>query len=609
MHPFKNISLQQLWLGALHTFLRFPMVLLSAIAGTATIISLIEWGNTLKAYEQSLIKLIFVSSVGLVLFFTLELLVQRYKLHLRGRVLTWAGGLLFLVLYFFLLPAELEAKQLLRHLALLLALHLISSYAMFLNHREENAFWQFNKALFLRVLTSALYSAVLFIGLVVAIVALDQLFSIKVSEKIYGQLWVAMVGVFNTWFFLAGVPLSVRQLEQTHDYPKGLKVFTQFVLLPLVTVYLLILYAYLIKIVVEGEWPQGWVSVLVLGFSIAGILSLLLIHPIRNEAGNAWMRTFSKWFYRALFPLIILLALAIWRRVSEYGITEQRYVVLALAVWLLATVLYFLLSRNKNIKFIPITLSIIAMLAAFGPLNMFVVSEWSQVYRLRNLLQEHGVFEHGKVRQADKPVSPEAVAEISSIVDYLVQTHGLERLEDWFEADLEAIMVKATADTENKWVIRSAMRDEVMKLMGLQYSPNKSEPTSRYFNFVMNGYTYEAQGEVYSLSGYDYVAELSFNTDKSKHAIKLDKTPLLVSLEKEVLFFQLENETLRLELLPLLEKFNKQSGNIRTRTELTHFVKGRQARLQVVLQGMSGNQKGRQFEVTDAELLLFVKLL
>ncbi len=609
MHPFKNISLQRLWLGTIHTFVRFPMVLFSALVGTTTIIALIEWGNKLKVYEQSLMKLIFVSSVGLILFFTLELLVQRYKLHLRGRVMTWVGGLLFLVLYFFLLPAEIAAKQVLRHLALLLALHLISSYAMFFNNREENAFWQFNKALFLRVLTSALYSAVLFVGLVIALVALNQLFSIKINEKIYGQLWVAMVGVFNTWFFLAGVPLSVRQLEQTHDYPKGLKVFTQFVLLPLVTVYLLILYAYLIKIVVEWEWPQGWVSLLVLGFSIAGILSLLLIHPIRNEAGNAWMRTFSKWFYRALFPLIILLALAIWRRVSEYGITEQRYVVLALAVWLLATVLYFLVSRNKNIKFIPITLSIIALLAAFGPVNMFVVSEWSQVYRLRNLLQEHGLFENGKVVKSDQPVSTEAVAEISSIVDYLVQSHGLVKLDEWFEADLEAVVAQATADTENSWMIRSAMRDEVMKLMGLQYSPHKSEPTNRYFNFVMNGYTYDAQGEVYSLSGYDYVAALSFKTDTYKHALKLDKTPLIVSLEKEVLSFQLENETLRLELLPLLEKLNRQSGSIRTRTELTHLVNGRQARLQVVLQGMSGNQKGKRFEVTDAELLLFVKLL
>jgi hypothetical protein len=40
---------------------------------------------------------------------------------------------------------------------------------------------------------------------------------------------------------------------------------------------------------------------------------------------NEWIRTFTKRFFFALFPLIVLLILAVGRRVSEYGVTENRY--------------------------------------------------------------------------------------------------------------------------------------------------------------------------------------------------------------------------------------------------------------------------------------------
>ncbi|MDO6390057.1 DUF4153 domain-containing protein [Pontibacter sp. BT731] len=608
MPLLNNVSLRQLWVRAQHTFLRFPMVLLSAVTGTVAVLYLIELEYGSDEKREFLGKLVFVNSAGIILFFTLELLVRRYRLSLQGRFLTWLGGTLFLVLYYFILPEELEAKQVLRHLALVLALHLVASYAMFLNRREENAFWQFNKALFLRVLTSALYTGVLYIGLVIAIVGLNLLFSIKVNDKIYFELWVVLVGVFNTWFFLAGVPLNTRGLERTTDYPKGLKVFTQFVLLPLVTLYLLILYAYLGKIVVQWEWPYGWVSVLVLSFSIAGILSLLLIHPIRNKAGNAWMQTFSRWFYRALFPLTILLALAIWRRISEYGITEERYVVLALAIWLLVTVLYFLFSKSKNIKFIPVTLSLIALLAAFGPVNMFVVSEWSQVSRLRSLLQEHGVMQEGKVVPADKPVSPEARAEISSIVNYLYKNHGFDRLQGWFKTDLKREFEKATADAGSEWARKSVVRDKLLEQMGVEDTDAPRTPVTRNFRFVLNGYESEAKSEVYALAGYDFAAQLLLSQSMSRHDLELGEFPLIVSFDDNTLTFRSEEETLDLDLTGMLEKLQEREGNIRAKSELTSTLRGRELKLQVVVQDINGSQRRKEFTTHEVKLLIFVKI-
>jgi len=66
---------------------------------------------------------------------------------------------------------------------------------------------------------------------------------------------VVLAALFNLWVFLAGVPRDFVALKQEGPYPRGLTVFTQFVMLPLVALYLSILSAYLLRIVVRWELP------------------------------------------------------------------------------------------------------------------------------------------------------------------------------------------------------------------------------------------------------------------------------------------------------------------------------------------------------------------
>ncbi|TPE43627.1 DUF4153 domain-containing protein [Pontibacter mangrovi] len=606
---FKNLSLQQLWQGAAATFLRYPLALLSAFTGTAAAMWLTELDYDQRQHHLYLGKLILVCALGLILFFTLELLVRRYRLSLRGRVLLRVLGLALLVLYYWFLPEELLDEHWLRFLMLALALHLAASYVMFFHVPGETAFWQFNKALFLRILTSGLYAAVLYLGLIVALLAVDNLFAVQVDGETYTQLWFFMVGVFNTWFFLAGVPADVQLLEVSPTYPRGLKVFTQFVLLPLVTLYLVILYAYFGKIVVEWAWPEGWVSVLVLCFSVVGILSLLLIHPIRFEEGNTWMRTFSKWFYRALFPLVILLALAIWRRVAEYGITEERYIVMVLAIWLFATALYFLFSRHKHIKFIPITLSLVALLAAYGPLNAFQVSQWSQVYRLEKLLEQNRVLVNGKVQRQHSKVSEAVEREVSSITDYLARHQDLEVLQPWFAVDLQEAFAAAAAPDGNRWQRSYAARDTVLHLMGLEYRTSLTTPDEQYFYFSTQ--PYDGAEVVHDIKGYTYALEFglrSFEGGVDQREYQVGKAPLLISMKEDAttLYFQFEQETLSLDLLPLIKKLGAKGQDRISPEKMTFVLKGKDVQLKVVLAELSGRQKKQKYAVQSLLADVFV---
>ena len=273
-------------------------------------------------------------------------------------------------------------------------------------------------------LTAALYSGVLYLGLSLAMFAVDNLFEIKIPDNRYGQLWVFMAGIFNTWFFLAGIPNNLSSLNEESDYPKGLKVFTQYVLIPLVVVYLIILYGYALKIIINWDWPRGWVANLILGFSAVGILSLLLVRPIQKQVENKWIRRFSKWYYIALAPLVVMLFLAVWQRVSEYGITENRYFVLVQAIALAWVVGYFNLSKNKYIKVIPITLCFLAFFSSFGPWSAFSISKGSQTQRLEDYLVKNEILQKGKVQKISTRIPFEDQKEISSIVSYLHDMQG-----------------------------------------------------------------------------------------------------------------------------------------------------------------------------------------
>jgi len=153
-------------------------------------------------------------------------------------------GIVLLVGYACSVPSDLgnaPAIHILRMLLIAVALHLFVAFAPFTGSGEINGFWHYNKLLLLRLITTAVYTVVLYAGLALALAALDNLFGMSVPGKRYAELWIIILGLFNTWSFLAGIPENLSPLEESTDYPKGIKIFAQYILFPLVIIYLVIL--------------------------------------------------------------------------------------------------------------------------------------------------------------------------------------------------------------------------------------------------------------------------------------------------------------------------------------------------------------------------------
>lgn len=543
-------SINQVVRDARRTFARFPFVIFDAAVGTAAALVLIDYEG--PPGPTVLFPVLFAAILGIPLLTALALMAEKKKWGSPIELGAQVVGVILLVAYAFSVPLDIidgPAIDVIRLLILAAALHLFVALAPFTGRGEVNGFWHYNKTLFLKLLTALLYTVVLYAGLSLALAALDNLFGIHVPGKRYGELWVLLNGLFTTWYFLAGVPGDLDGLDALTDYPKGLKIFAQYILFPLVLIYVAILYAYLAKILVSWDWPQGWVSKLILGFSGTGIFSLLLLHPISGRTENVWIKTTSKWFYVVMIPLIVMLFFAVWRRVSEYGFTEGRYLAIALGVWLVVLVCYFIFSKTKSIKLIPATLCVASFVVSFGSWGAFSVSEKSQINRLEQLLAKDAILVKGAVHKDHPAVPYEDAKQISSILAYLHDIHGYAGIQPWFSKSLKLYSDPA----------RAVYTDpaSVAKMMDIEYV--------RFWMVARSGYVFFSadRGKGLELNGYDRVIHASqiysnaagkdFQGQDLSYRVSDDMKEMTISLLREGKVA----DTLRLDFRSLVDSLVK----------------------------------------------------
>ena len=487
---------------------RFPFALLSAAVGTVMALVLISEPS--DATQYLLQRILVTAALGLPLFIALATFGEMRGWKPLQSIGLQTIAVLGLVGYFLSLPVNLDTyyAPLIRTALLAIAFHFLVAFLPYLQAGQMNGFWQYNKSLFLRFLLSALYSAVLYIGLTLALAAADYLFGADVSPKSYFRLWVVVVGVFNTWLFLAGVPRDLKALCEVGSYPKGLKVFTQFILLPLVGLYFVILFSYELKIIFQWNWPKGWVSNMVLWYSVVGILSMLLLYPLRELTENKWIQVFIRWFFRALVPLVVMLFLAISVRISDYGITENRYFVLVMAIGLALVMLYFIFSKSRDIRIIPIVICVIALVSSVGPWGAFSMSERSQLTRLEQYLTASGWSAKQSAESVvELEITPEVRREMSSIVSYLNEFHGLEPFHRFLPDSTIAVL-----DTQGRYDRASAIAER----LGFTYSWNAS-----VWNRGRTYFSIDAeQSSPLPITGYDFILPID-QSGRSDKSVKL----------------------------------------------------------------------------------------
>jgi Domain of unknown function (DUF4153) len=552
--------------------LRFPWTMAAGVVTAFAFIMASRSGN-----QDEWFRIGAVSALGLALSVALTLYAEEQSWSAGRKAALNTAGVLLLLGFYLVWPGPEQKHESIRYFQLSAGLHLLVATLPFALQPETQAFWQYNRHLFLGFLRALIFSAVIYSGLAIALVALDKLFGVDIPGLVYARLYLVVVFVINTGIFLAAIPLSLSQLASDREYPKVLKVFAQYVLTPLVFTYLIILLAYLVKIVAGGEWPSGWIGWLVTSVAVAGLLGFLLVHPLREDMSEAWIRTYTRWLFIGLIPAAVVLLVAFWKRVLPYGLTEPRLLGILLGLWLLAIAVSYTIHQDAGIRRIPVTLAVLLLVTLYGPLSVTTLSVQSQSRRLAQAVADH--------RQG-QPTEPEASAALRFLLD-----HGAgKQIAAAIPGQLPPIPWDSVAKVRGN---RIQLASQILDVAGMSYVDEYEMRGESYL------YLSAREAFVVPLTGYDWMVNVSAD-DRAPRAAGNDTVRTEFDDSLDLLRISVGKDSLEFNLRALADSVAKDwhtaPGNVPAeRLQLAVATPRRRANL--AIQSLNGRRRGKTVDV------------
>lgn len=334
-------------------------------------------------------------------------------------IISIAGMIFFYLLVF--VPGDGAGARLFSIVGALVIL--VSAVPFVFNKYDDLSFWSFNRKVGFGIAIAFIASLILFGGASAALASIGYLFEVKIPENSYATLWLFGATLLAPLYALSFIPTTFKETVAECDTPKQVGFIANWILAPLVAVYMGILYAYFAKIGITGDVPKGQLALMITGFSIAGIITYLLSWPfVFDGQANKLLKGLMQWFFPLMIIPVLVLFYAIYLRVNQYGFTEQRYILLIAALWFGFLAVGYTL-KKLQLKHMTLSLAVLLLFGSWGPWGMYSVSKTSQENRLEAVLIKNNLLEDGKIVKVNKPedVSLEDRVDITSRVNYLMR--------------------------------------------------------------------------------------------------------------------------------------------------------------------------------------------
>lgn len=408
------------------TIERFPLSVLAVFI--LSLVALALNHKILTGNDDTIARVI--ALLSLAYFWCGSVTVMAESLHwsaLRKWVLSGLGVAGFAGIIFF------GAQWSIHLMFLSPALLLLLMVAPYLRSGDDLSFWFYNRRLWFGVAVSYVALFMFFGGTCVALFAIQTLFDLEIEGWVWFDLWIFAGCLLGPIYALTWVPRQFSYTLEDCKDPPGVRFIANWISTPLVLVYLLILYAYFIKIALTGALPHGQLAGMVCAFGGAGIVTYLIAFPMRDE-GSVFLKTFYKIFFPALILPVIVHFWALGVRILPYGMTEQRYAMVLCGVFLVFSAVGYGFFKTLPLRFLPMVLAGLLFLGSFGPWAV-ALSTTSQMARLEHALTVNNLLVQGKIVKAKtKHTIPFAERKnISSMIEYLCNTERDEALKQWFD--------------------------------------------------------------------------------------------------------------------------------------------------------------------------------
>ncbi len=300
------------------------------------------------------------------------------------------------------------------------------------------------------------------LGIFVSIVfgTISLLFGVS-SFKLSMSFGIVLAGALPVMAGLCYLPRATdieAQTERDTVQASAISAFTKNVLMPLALVYTVILYVYGLKILFTLTLPNGYIC-----WMVTGIVSavLLIVYGLQGYICSAGTKAATKrlaaialrWFPAILLPLLVLMSVAIFYRINQYGITTSRLYVATFNIWAYFAVAYLIIAKLPKLNLVATSFAVIFLLTSVIPHFNYCTWGISAV--------QHKVTEALKTAGAEKfPLSYE---ELLDIVGTLSEdeaeniAYDLDYLDDWDNHSAVESIVKSRTRIY-RWEIMNACK-------------------------------------------------------------------------------------------------------------------------------------------------------
>ena len=295
----------------------------------------------------------------------------------------------------------------------------------------QGALWFFNLRFGLAALLAFLAGLAFALGLLAITTSLKFLFGIDPIHNVEEHVVALAAALVAPIYGLALMPRDLDTALEVADHrgsplERGVSVLVNYILVPVVVIYALILHAYAAKIALIQSLPKGQIGTMVAIFAVGGTGVWLISWPWR-DTGTRLLRLFMRgWFWLTIIPSA-LLVMAIWRRVADYGVTADRYGLALIALWTVLVTIYLAVRRNAaDMRAIIGSMAFLLLAASFGPQGAFGLSVHSQLARFTAFLEARGLWQDGHIVLPEKPLTDEDRRQGHDLVNTLSGVGGLD---------------------------------------------------------------------------------------------------------------------------------------------------------------------------------------
>jgi len=507
---------------------RFPLTIFCGIIVFLLSVYVLETSDTNNNhFIEEVQKYIFLIMLSIPLTAALELIREKYfsgKNKWIIRALNAVIAIVFIVFYRFYYLYETGGEAFFDNGEKLLATGIIFFLFFLLapiigKKYEEEKYFQ---SVIVDKAVTVLFSVVLFLGLTVVFLTVDGLSLIKLEGKIYVETWLFVVFVFAMIFFASKLKKVDENLEE-YEIHKVFKFLIYFIVIPLITIYTGILYIYFGKMLITRSWPQGLVSHLILWYTIFSLFIMIMVTPMTKKDPVA--KVFKKYFPFASIPLLALSIVSISKRISQYGVTELRYFIVLLGIWLIFCMVSSIFKARLSV--ILISLIAVVYISVFSPVNNRRITIMSQNKRLERILIKHGLLKDGKLVK-NSGLNENQKYEVTDVLNYILgirdKKEGIENVQPFGKSDGKPYTnideFKKAVGIDHSWYEYGSGTDDYYAV----FTINEKQQNDSY-NAVeeVNGYEYL----VSNITSYNFENDLT-REYSGKYPVKISEKNISV---------------------------------------------------------------------------------